>query len=98
MLLVYGQVDGLAVHGGGGGEHEPLDPGLLHGLEQHEDHYTLQLMPLTDLYQIDGARHVVLIIPQWLGHTFAHRLQSREVNYTRDSVLAVAVNVKNLKL
>ena len=50
-----------------------------------------------DLEQVDGAGHVVLIIPQRLGHTLAHGLQSSEVDHTGDPVLRVAVCVKHLK-
>ena len=55
------------------------------------------MMNLTDLEQVDGARHVVLIIPQRLGHTLTHSLETGEVYDTSDSVLTVAVSVKHLK-
>ena len=55
------------------------------------------MMNLTDLEQVDGARHVVLIIPQRLGHTLTHSLECGEVYDTSDSVLTVAVSVKHLK-
>ena len=56
------------------------------------------MMSLTDLEQVDGARHVILIIPQRLGHTLCHSLESREVDNTGYPVLSVAVSVKHLKI
>ena len=55
------------------------------------------MMSLTDLEQVDGARHVILIISQRLGHTLCHSLESRKVDNTDDPVLTVTVSVKHLK-